>query len=95
MESAMRESCIECVCKHIGQAAALMHEVMKGYEFHYVYIVGHLAEAEDEAMKEFPDFAAAIRILRKNFMKGEDVNIDALAEEAFSILRGQKENELQ
>jgi len=83
----MRESCIECVLKHVGQAAVLMHETVKGYDYHFVYVVGHLAEAEDEAIVDFPDIEQMIYKLRKSYMEGELVDIDALAEEIFNVWR--------
>jgi hypothetical protein len=82
----MREACIECVLKHVGQATALMHETVKGYEYHFVYVVGHLAEAEDEAAT-YPIIRDMIYNLRQSYMRGEDVDIDALVNEVFDLWR--------
>lgn len=82
----MREACIECVLKHIGQAAVLMHETVKGYDYHFVYAVGHLAEAEDEAAT-YPEIRDMIYNLRQSYMKDEDVDIDTLAKEIFDLWR--------
>ena len=79
----MREACIECVLKHIGQAVALMHETTKGYEYHFVYAVGHLAEAEDEAAETYPEIRDMIYAQRKDYMKGNKINVDALAKEVY------------
>jgi hypothetical protein len=38
-----------------------MHEVPQGYPKHHWSAVGHLGEAADEAVKEFPELAAEIR----------------------------------
>jgi len=75
----MRESCLECILKHIGQATVLMHEMVKGYKYHFVYVVGHLAEAEDEAAASYPEIKDRIYALRKSFQEGNTVDIDALA----------------
>lgn len=82
----MREACIECVLKHVGQATVLMHETVKGYEYHFVYVIGHLAEAEDESAT-YPVIRDMIYNLRQSYMRGEDVDIDALAKEIFDLWR--------
>ena len=61
VEKEVRESCLLCVAKHIGQARALSLEMSKGYPHHYFFALGHLAEAEDECIKDFPNYAAFIR----------------------------------
>jgi hypothetical protein len=57
----MRESCKTCACKHISQARALLLEMNKGYPEHYWFAMGHLAEAEDELMKEHPELGTKVR----------------------------------
>lgn len=59
----MRESCVQCACKHIAQARALMLECAKGYE-HKLFALGHLAEAEDELAKDHPDLCKWVRQYR-------------------------------
>ena len=60
----MRESCRECACKHIAQARVLLLETNNGYQEHYWFAMGHLAEAEDELVKDFPDQTALVRAER-------------------------------
>ena len=60
----MRDTCIQCCAKHLGQARALLMETCKGYPEHYFYALGHLAEAEDECVMWFPSLAAFLRDLR-------------------------------
>jgi len=81
----MRISCLECVCKHIGQAAVLLHETVKHYEFHLIYVIGHLAEAEDEAAVDYPDLKDRIYEIRKAIQRGEIVDLDALVEDIFEM----------
>ena len=60
----MRNSCLSCALKHITQSSILLSESEKGYPNHYWYSLGHLAEAEDELVKDFPDLANIIRNAR-------------------------------
>jgi hypothetical protein len=59
-----RDTCLQCVAKHLGQANVLLKETCKGYPEHYFIAVGHLAEAEDECIMDYPAFAAFLRDLR-------------------------------
>jgi len=79
----MRESCLECVCKHLGQAAVLLHEAKKGYDYHLIYAMGHLAEAEDESAARFPEIKWRIYTLRKAIQRGESINIDELVRDVY------------
>lgn len=74
----MRESCLECILKHLGEATVLMTEVELGYPWHKWYAVGHLAEAESESIMDFPEIAKKIREFRLAYMKGEKVDMDIL-----------------
>lgn len=60
----MRESCIDCVRKHIAQALILLTESKLGHPEHKWLAVGHMAEAEAESVQMFPDFANKIRRFR-------------------------------
>ena len=51
----MRIPCFNCVRKHLAQALVLMCETEKGYPTHGWIAVGHLAEAEDEAIRLDPE----------------------------------------
>lgn len=48
-----RKPCIDCVEKHIGQAAVLAGEIRCGYPEHVIFFAGHLGEALDELPVEF------------------------------------------
>jgi len=60
----LRDTCLQCVAKHLGQAHVLLKETCKGYPEHYFFAVGHLAEAEDECVLKYPALAAFLRDLR-------------------------------
>lgn len=61
----MRPTCTYCARKHLAQALILLHEAEQGYPEHYWLAVGHLAEASDELLREYPDMAREIRSERK------------------------------
>ena len=58
-----RDSCLDCVEKHLGAAMVLLGEVRDGYEYR-LRIIGHLHEAEDES-QEYNALHDAIREARK------------------------------
>lgn len=64
----MRQTCLFCVSKHIAQAIILVTEARTGYPMHIWYAVGHLAEAEAESCRDFPEIANAIRGARLGLM---------------------------
>jgi len=66
-----RESCLFCVSKHLGQSQVLLDESRLGYPLHRWLAVGHLAEAESEALSEYPLFAQRIRCTRVVLMGQE------------------------
>lgn len=75
----MRETCLFCVSKHIGQAIVLMTEVPLGYPEHLFVAIGHLAEAETESVSQYPEFAQKIRKVRTALMGQEgDFKHDSL-----------------
>jgi hypothetical protein len=53
--------------KHISQAWVLSLEWRQGYAEHYDLALGHLAEASDELVQDFPVLAAVIRSHRKEW----------------------------
>jgi len=61
----LRPTCSKCAKKHITQAQILLSESKRGYPKHRAYALGHLAEAEDELVKEYPVQANRIRESRK------------------------------
>ena len=88
-----RKPCLDCVRKHLAQAAVLRDEMFLGYPEHFDLawehltvaeacvrdavlrrwrLMGHLAEASDESVGEWPELASAIRDERLKFQ--EDPN---------------------
>lgn len=65
----MRPSCLDCCRKHLAQAEVLMLEARKGYVVHSWLAVGHLAEAEDETLQEYPEVAETIREERIKYIE--------------------------
>lgn len=61
----MRPSCLNCTRKHLAQALVLLHESKKGYPTHFWLAQGHLAEAEDELLRDYPALADVVRNERK------------------------------
>ena len=72
----LRPSCVKCALKHIAQARALLLEKCKGYPHHYWYAMGHLAEAEDELVKEYPLLANIVRDERLLLETNKEYDID-------------------
>ena len=60
----MRPTCLECTGKHLAQACELLKEMKTGYPAFKWYVVGQLAEAEEEPVREYPDLANEIREYR-------------------------------
>jgi hypothetical protein len=67
----LRETCLYCVRKHLAQAIVLNIEARLGYPLHRWLAVGHLAEAESEAVNEYPELAEKIRLVRLALMGKE------------------------
>jgi len=65
----MRPSCTSCGRKHLAQALVLMSEVPRGYPEHAWIAIGHMAEAEDELVKDYPEMANQIRDERVKYME--------------------------
>ena len=76
----LRDSCKDCVLKHVGQAAVLLMETKKGYAFHFAYAIGHLADAEDESSAVYPIIAKRIREFRIKLLTNEEVSLDEFIE---------------
>jgi len=87
----MREGCIECVMKHISQAIILYHEMFKGYPEHLVYVVGHLAEAEDEVLEISEALCCRIRRQRKLIQLGDKPEeLEDILFEIYELYRNNK-----
>lgn len=73
----MRTSCLKCIRKHLAQASILLDESHLGYPHHKWYAIGHMAEAESEALLEQPELALEIREMRIRLIDGiEEPNFD-------------------
>jgi len=73
----MRPSCLDCARKHLAQADILMMEAATGdYDTHVWYAVGHLAEAADELMDEYPHIAEKVRAERLRYMEDNEYKIE-------------------
>jgi len=68
----MRDSCLDCTRKHLSQALVLATEARQGYAAHRWIVIGHMGEAADESVKEYPALAAEIRKHRLAYMKDKD-----------------------
>lgn len=88
----MRESCLNCVLKHLAQAHVLFDEAELGYPMHKYYALGHMAEAESESIKEHSDLATAIRQERLKAQEGSDVDLDFLINTTHQIKEKQNED---
>ena len=67
----MRESCLDCVRKHIAQALILLTESKLGHPEYKWLAVGHLAEAEAESEQKFIKFANKIRTVRLSIIEDD------------------------
>lgn len=72
----MRPTCTDCALKHLSQASILLSESRQGYPTHRFYALGHMAEASDELVKEYPKYAAIVRKERKKLEDDPDYTPD-------------------
>jgi len=71
----MREPCLDCVIKHLGQAFVTNIEYSLGYPDHILLTIGHLAEASEECFAKSPEIADKIRQERLKLMENYDYNV--------------------
>ncbi len=71
MKQQTRDSCIECVEKHLGGAWVLVTEDNEGYDTR-LRVVGELYQAEDES-QAYPELHDAIREARKAYQESRTV----------------------
>ncbi len=74
----MRESCTDCVLKHIAVAHILLHEAKMGYPNHVYLALGHLAQAEVELAAKHLDVARELRIVRKHIEEEENADFNVM-----------------
>lgn len=86
-------TCLDCVRKHLSQAAVLMDEARQGYPEHVWLAIGNLAEAARESAVRYPLLAAKIRDQRHKLQKNPKhlVPFFALIEEASKYASGRKQ----
>ena len=86
----MRTACLNCARKHLAQASILMMEARQGYPLHEWFAMGHLAEAGDELVQEWPDVANEIREHRKLYEDNREypVPIEELIETITELYEG-------
>lgn len=71
----MRPSCLDCAGKHLAQACVLLKETKTGYPAFRWFVIGHLAEAEAETVREYPELANEIREQRIAWNEDESIVI--------------------
>lgn len=59
----MRQGCLQCFRKHMGEAAVALEEIHNGYPYKYL-VSGHLAHAEEEIRELSPELAKLVRAHR-------------------------------
>lgn len=64
----MRVSCLDCARKHIAAAEVLMNEALLGYPMFSWYAIGHLEQAEEELLSDYPDEAENVRAERTKYI---------------------------
>jgi hypothetical protein len=87
-----RQSCIECVEKHVGAAFVIASEIHDGYAAQRLRLIGHLHEAEDES-QEFLELHNLIRQARKEYQKNNSIpNWELLSQKIEEMNQLQKPN---
>lgn len=71
----MRKYCLDCVIKHLSQAAVLQTESSLGYPDHIFLAIGHLAEATEECNGASQELADEIRQYRLMLMSDSKTEI--------------------
>lgn len=69
-----RPVCKDCARKHIAQAIVLIGESLLGYPQHRWLAIGHLAEASEEMVAEYPAVAHTLRTERLKLMADPKYN---------------------
>ena len=71
----MRPSCLDCARKHLMKAEINLTESKLGYPNHYWRGLGHISEAEDETVRDYPKLAEQFRNERKLLEEDPDYHI--------------------
>lgn len=83
---APRDSCQDCTRKHIAQAIILLQESLLGYPEHKWLAIGHMAEASEECLGEFPAVAQMIRKDRLAITDNKGSDLMRYLRDDFNIL---------
>jgi len=59
----MRQHCLQCFRKHLGNAAVLIEECLDGYKYKHL-VVGNLDQAAQEIREMYPSLATLVRAHR-------------------------------
>ena len=60
----MRQHCLQCFRKHLGNAAVLLEEYYDGYRGYAHLIIGNLDQAAQEIRELYPELATLVRAHR-------------------------------
>ncbi len=75
-----RVSCLNCSRKHVAAAEVLMAESLLGYPLHAWLSVGHLEQAEEELLSDYPEAAEHVRQERVAYIDGLVYSVDDTGE---------------
>jgi hypothetical protein len=70
----MRQPCLQCFRKHIGNAAVLIEECYDGYPYEHL-VVGHLDQAAQEIRAYSKELALVVRAHRIKWQQDHDYSI--------------------
>ena len=73
--TAPRNTCVDCVRKHVAQAVVLLTESLLGYPEHKWLALAHLSEAMTESLKEYPLIAYDIQTDIQDIMEDKETDI--------------------
>ena len=78
----MRQHCLQCFRKHLGNAAVLLEEIADGYPYR-AYTIGHLDQAAQEIRELYPELATLVRAHRIRLQNDWNYSIPFEALDAF------------
>ena len=64
LNSAPRESCVNCSLKHLASSITLLQESKQGLPAHRWLAIGELNEASNEMLRDYPEIAEEIKNVR-------------------------------
>ena len=78
----MRQGCLQCFLKHIGNASVLIDEVHDGYPYRHL-VLGHLDQAAQEIREFSKEFALLVRAHRLKWLADQYYRIPFEAMESY------------